>query len=478
MAVIAVESFDVNVGVSGSTYTLTNDVGSVSNAFVKINNATDKSSAGPTGSTANTNPNVAHCATRLTGTNQLTFTKNTATEVKVMGEVWRYTGSAGGPNEFINRGTYALVIPVSDTSASEAVSGIVNKDRCVPFMVGVDTSAAAVTDYDTTTFAVHIDASGNVVASRGASGTSATVYVNVVEFTGSNWSVGHGASSNHDVAAETVTLTTDSTGTGVSTFDVGNWETAFIEASCGGDALGETGLSDVMFAAYPAAATTQVIFDMQFGDATARNDATGYVHVVQNDEIIVKRTTAINIAEGNGSYGTNLGFPTGTNTTRNLDELALEWFVDTSGVGTAHARGRLGARITDATGTIQHWVHRSGNDVDVAYGVIDFSQTTDVLPATEGTGAITGSGVLTGTGETPAVAPSEGTGVLTGTGSLAGLGKAPEIPATEGTGDISGTGALSGIGKVPPPAPPESWYTNVTSTSFRFNWLTPFKGGV
>ena len=79
MADILVESFDVDVAASGSTYTLNNELTSLSAGFVKINNSSDKSSSGPTGNTGNTNPNVAHCATTLTGIDTLTFTKNTAT---------------------------------------------------------------------------------------------------------------------------------------------------------------------------------------------------------------------------------------------------------------------------------------------------------------------------------------------------------------------------------------------------------------
>jgi hypothetical protein len=290
---IAIEVFDVDAGANGSTHTLTNDVGSLSNAFVKINNSTDKSSCGPTGSTANTGPNVAHCATRLTGTSTLTFTKNTSTSVKVIGEVWRYTGSASGPNEFINRGTYAVTINSGSSSASTAVSGIVDRNKCVPFMVGQTTNETSTSDYEQTTFATYIDSSNNVVITRNNNGSAtSTVYINVVEFTGSNWSVGHGVGTNHDASGETITLNTDSTGTGGSTFDVGDWETAFIEATGEGD-VGETGLSDIMFVCEPNASTTQVDISYQLGgDNNARNDGAVYVHVVQHDDLIVKRNNS------------------------------------------------------------------------------------------------------------------------------------------------------------------------------------------
>lgn len=370
---VKVESFDVDVA-NGSTHTLTNDVGSTSSAFIRRPGPTDKASGGPIGSTANEAPDDAHIGMALTATDTITFYCTDATSRKVMGEVWRYTGPTGGANEFIKRGSYAVTL--SGTSASQAVSGISDEDKCVPFITGISSSSASVNDWDSATVAAHMDGSGNLVVSRNNSTVTVTVYVDVMEFTGANWSVGHGVSSNHDAATETVTLNTDSTGTGGSTFDVGDWETAFIEANMGGD-TNETGLADVLALVYPHADTDKVSFSVTDADAGARNDATGYVHVVQHDDIIVKRANDANLAEGNNSYGTAT-WPTGASTSESLDELALEWFVSTSGTGTAHARGRLNARITDATGTIQHWVHRSGNNIAVRYGVIDLS---GLLPA-------------------------------------------------------------------------------------------------
>jgi hypothetical protein len=375
MADIAVESFDVDVGASLTTYTLTNDVSDISNAFVRRNCSSDKSSSGPTGSTSNTAPNVAHIGCALTDTDEITWYRNTSTTCKVIGEVWRYTGSPGGANEFISRGTYA--VSISGTTGSSAVSGISDRNKCVPFLLGVNTSENSVSDYEQCTFYTYIDASGNVVVGRNNSGTSATVYVQVVEFTGSNWSVGHGVATNQESATTvSVILDTDSTGGGGDAFDVGDWDTAFIEGSMGGDSA-ETGLADVMMMLYPGAGTGTVTVSLREGDGNARNDSSVYIHVVQNDDMIVSRANNNNIAEGNGSYGTAT-WPAGASTDRNLDELALEWYVTTSGTGTAHKRASLGARITAASGTIQHWVHRSGNTVRVRYGVIDLSQLNDV----------------------------------------------------------------------------------------------------
>lgn len=343
---IQIEQFNATPTNNGETLALTNPVSSVNSAFIRINSSSDKSSAGPIGSTANCNANIAHCGVVLTDTDELTFYKSTSTQVRIIGEVWRYVGTSGGDNEFIVRGRYA--ISAAGTSTSQAVSGIVNEDKCVPFMTGSQNSSGSVSTYDEVTFAVHMDGSGNVVVTSNNTSSAATVYVTVVEFTGSNWSVGHGVSSSHDTATETVTLNTDSDGTSGSAFDVDNWETAWIEASMGGDSS-ETGLSDIMCLVYPHADTDKVYFSVTDGDAAARNDADGWVHVIKNPSIIVKRGSGA-ITEGNNTYGTPIASPAGVNDETDIEEMGLEWFVDTSGTGTAHKRGSLNAYISKSVG--------------------------------------------------------------------------------------------------------------------------------
>lgn len=372
-SVIKVETFDVNLSAASSTHTLTNDVGATSSAFIRINNSSEKPTAGPTGSTGDADPRELHAGAQLTDTDTITFTKYNTTAVKTIGEVWRYTGSAGGNSEFIVRGHYA--ISIGGSSASQAVSNISNEDDCVPIMTGLYTTEGSTSDFEQATFAVSMDGSGNVVVSRNNSGTTATVYVSVIEFTGSNWSVGHGVSHSHNSSLDTVTLNTDSTGTGGSTFDVVDWETAWIEGSMGGDSS-ETGISDCMVLIRPGANTTTVVFSIHEADSDARNDGDGYIHVIQHDDLIVKRANDANVSEGNGSYGT-VSWPSGSSTEEDIENLALEWFVDSGGTGSSHAKGRLGARITTASGTIQHWVHRSGNIVHARYGVINLSNIKD-----------------------------------------------------------------------------------------------------
>jgi len=374
MGVIKVESFDVSPTNDGDMHTLTNDVGNLSSAFVKINGASDKGS-GRVGNTGNIGPRDTHMGARLTGTGEVTFHKGGTLQMRKMGEVWRYTGLPGGPDEFIVRGHLVVTLPAGTSSGSAPVPSLINKNDVVPFLTGLSSTSTSVSDFDAATVATHIDTNGDLVVSRRSTGIAITVYVSVVEFTGTNWTIGHAISANHDTAQEIVEINSDSTGTGGTAFSVGDWEHAFIEGSMQGD-TSETGLSDNLIVMEPGGTPTQIRFFLH-QDANARNDGVAYAHVLSNPAISVARESDTDFAETNGTVGT-MGFPSGAPTNTPIDELSLEWFSDTSGVGTAHARGRVIARITDSSGTIEHWVHRTGNTVSVYWGVIDLSNVIGV----------------------------------------------------------------------------------------------------
>jgi hypothetical protein len=369
MGIIKIEQFDVDKN-NNATHTLSNTV-DTTKAFVRHTSSSDRA-GGQIGSTGNLGPNNAHIGALLTGTDTVTFYSGSSNNQKFIGEVWRYTGS-GGASEFIVRDHMAITIPAGQVEASQAITNLGDRNKVIPFLTGVSSTSTSVSDYDSTTVGVYVNSSGQVVARRGQTTVAVTAYIEVVEFTGSNWSVGHGISSSHDGVLETVTLNTDSTGTGGTTFDVVDWATAFIEGTMAGDIAGETGIADVLACFYPSANTTQVVVDI-LADGNARNDNNAYIHVLVNGAMNTQRNSSINLSEGNNSYATTTAPTTG----RALDDLALEWYSDTSGTGTAHARGRLNAYI-ETDGTIRHWVHRSGNNVNAYFGIVDLSLVDDFI---------------------------------------------------------------------------------------------------
>ena len=377
MADIQVQRYEVNVAANLQTQAIT-AVGSINNAFVRIVGSTLKGSAGVIGDTGNLQPRYMGVGVQMTAVDELTFyvVNSTLGSQKVFVEVWEYTGAVGGAYEFITRQRGSISM-VTTSSVSTSVAGIVNRNNCVPLHQGWTFNNSSTADYEKCTFGMYINASDEIVCFKNNAGDTQTAYYSVVEFTGSAWRVGHTVSSSHDFAGTVgvdLTLNTDSTGIGGSTFDVTDWATAMIlDASLGGDST-ETGIGDVTFLAEPTSgSTTQVKFS--FNDGNARNDSSAYIHVIQCDDLVVNRMTVDGLAMGNNSFGTPITV-TGVNASTPLNELSLEWYTCSSGTGAAFPRGFLGAYIS-AYNTVDHWVGRSGNAVDVKLAIVDFSALVD-----------------------------------------------------------------------------------------------------
>lgn len=376
MADIRIDRYEVNVTSNGQTLTIT-DVGDVTKAFVRLTGSSTKSSGGPIGLTGNAGPNICFVGVTITATNQITFYgTNFSQAKKIMFEVWVYTGSDGGDYEFRSRqrGT----VSVSGSTASTALSGVTDRNKVVPFYTGMTTTGTSVSDWEHSCFYCFVNSSTEVVFGRNNTGTTGVCYYDAVEFIGSAWRVGHGRSASHDTGndvdgtgGEIVTLNTDSTGLGGSSFDTTDWGTAMvIEGTMGGDSS-ETGLSDLQLFVIPESNTSQVRFTLE--NTVSRNDSIAYCHVIQTDALVATRILSYNFTEGNNSYDA-LALPVGVNSSTPLNELSLEWFPGTSGEGTAWARGVLVAQLTASSGNgLQHWVHRSGNNVSANWAVVDVS---------------------------------------------------------------------------------------------------------
>jgi len=347
MADILIERFDVDVSANGQTFTLLNTLPSLTSAFVKIVGASDGSSGGPIGNTSNVGPNLMGVGVEITSVNQLTFYLPNTTTRKVSGEVWRYVGPSGGAYEFISRQRGSLTVASGVSSNTTAITGLIDRNNAIPVYNGYVTSTSSITDYDATTLACHVNGAGNIVFSRNNTiAVAVTAYYEVVEFIGSAWNVGHLISSAHNtvgLGGYNVTMNTDSTGSGGSTFDVTDWSTAMIfGGTMEGDGAGETGIADVLIMFSPAASTTQV--NVSLGDNAARNNGTAYAHILQCNDLVVIRDSNSNLPEGNNTYGV-ITAPVTLDPTTLRREFALEWFVSTTGTGTAHGRGRLIALI-------------------------------------------------------------------------------------------------------------------------------------
>ena len=365
-AVIKVEHVQFDFGTGGSTTSIT-DVGDLNKSFFR-NNVARRTSAGPTGSSSSTNWNVFSAGAQLTATNELTGYRATGqtAPVRIRGEVWRYIGTAGGPNEFIVRWRGVVTIASGSKTGSQAVSGISDRDNCVPFVQGVIGNINSRNDGNRVVSHAHIDFNDNLIVERGETGTEVQVYVVVIEFTGSNWNVGHALGSLFSRGSNNVALFDGSDGTGNS-FDVGDWDTAFIEASMSGDISGDHALEDTGFVVEPQSGSTTGV-TITFDNTAGLGGTEVFVHVIQNDNIYVNRYTDSQSIPASDNHAV-------VGLTR-LDESALEWYVFTDGGGTAYARGATGAYLTSTT-NVAEWTHRTGNTGTYRFGVINLSGLVD-----------------------------------------------------------------------------------------------------
>ena len=87
----------------------------------------------------------------MTDVNEITVERVDGTQVKVMGEVWRYEGPEGGEHEFIVRDRVAVAL--TGTSASTFIAGVSDVDNVVPFVTGYTVNDTAVGNWEAATIA-------------------------------------------------------------------------------------------------------------------------------------------------------------------------------------------------------------------------------------------------------------------------------------------------------------------------------------
>jgi len=372
MSDISIEIIDWDISSTGGTTTITS-IGSMNSGFFR-NNVGRRKTCGPTTTTTNIDIDEYSGAAQITGLTTLSgYRAGGATlTCKMLGEVWRYTGSSGGNDEFIVRGRYKVTIASGSTSNSVAVSGISNRDDCVPFITGQILNAANRTSEDQALAFAYIDGSNNLQVVRNNTGYALDVYVTVVEFTGVNWTVGHGSVTITNGGTDTVTLNTSSTGTGGSTFYVTSWDNAFLECHISGDSgTSNYNIEDTSFTAGPGSDTSKVDCTLE---GSASCNGTFGVHVINNPRLSVFRKQVDQTIAPNGSYN-NLPWPTNAPLGSTLTSWGLEWSVYTDGGGNAYARGAVGGKLywSGSTNYIREWCHRKGNTGQYKYAVIDFS---------------------------------------------------------------------------------------------------------
>jgi len=361
-----VQHLQVDVPGSGTTLSAPANftaVADVNKAFILVNN-NRRNGAGPNGSPGNVEARGLSCSVYFSSASSIVFSRGAGATVttRVNITIVEYIGPPGGANEFIvrHRGS---VTPTAGTSVQTTTmsSTPTNINKCIPFysVQTTDTANGGAAD----TFMAYCSGTNTLNYHRGGAVNTVTARVEVVEFTGSNWSVGHGDSGSTGNDTGTITLNTAATGSGGSTFNVGSFNNAFIWHTYKGDS--NSGSNEALADNYPVYTpngTTQVNWTFH-GDHDGVSER-HFVHVLRNANMTVTRFSDT----GNNANETTINITSAGLT--DVNQALIVGSSTSSGTGTAYGRGWRNYYFNSTT-QAAHWTHRSGNTMSHNIQIID-----------------------------------------------------------------------------------------------------------
>jgi len=373
MGDIRIQRGYTDIGATGGTTTLSTSVSSTSSAFAVNTNNRRMHGGRSDLNTANLEVDDMSGGLYLSNTSTVQFDRistSLASNMRFAWEVWEYTGPTNGANEFIVRGTYQLTL--TGESITQAVSNISNINDCVPYITGILSSSGA-DDADSATAIAWMSSTGTLNVKRGsASNNTVQVYVTVVEYTGSNWSIKHGRQEGSGTDSGTITLVDAADGTTSGGGDVSDWNNAFIVHQYKANALNgvDDAISDTSATIYPGSSTTSVdwLFHSDHVDSASSGSREEFmVHVLCHNFIKTSRYTDTQSHTGAATVTLD--------TIPDLTLASCEVTRSSSGAGTAYGRGWVNARIT-STNQVELWVHRDGNTISTRVQILDLSSIT------------------------------------------------------------------------------------------------------
>jgi hypothetical protein len=279
---------------------------------VAIANNNRKVSAGTPSTDAILQGDDLSGARRLTSSTNLRYHRETTSDpvnMRFNTSIWEYTGLNGGANEMIIRGRYAVSLNGTTNSATQSLnfpgygtlSSVVHAEKCIPFITGIilDNGNTTRTADSGTAIAYLSDASTlNIL--KGSNAHNVTVYVTVVEFTGSNWTVLHGDSDSTGEHNGNITLYNDEDGSSGTATDVSDWSEAIIFSHHIGD-TDTNGIYDSRADNWPLMTpglddqTVEWTFHQHHRSAGTNRH---FTHVLVNPEITVTRVQNSDNNEG------------------------------------------------------------------------------------------------------------------------------------------------------------------------------------
>lgn len=341
-------------------------VGGLTKAFARITNIQKVALDPDAGSSSDRNDDDIGCTCLLTSTTQITFTRETTgdnEDVAVWWEVWEYTGTAAGRDEFIVRVQENLVMGVGATSANGTLFTSSDQADCCAIVTGLSCSR-------TTEDFIHLGARATItgsgastraVVNRNGNLGSCTVSVVVVEWTGIDW----------QVERKQIGYSSAGSDTSVTITDVLNWATAAI-IDCGltstvdgNDEIGDT--------VRPGSNTTTMLGRLRSGHSSA-GSTDHNVMIVRNAKLAVQHYDSVT---GGGTDFSGGGAAPQTvdqtiTTVVAMDTTAVQGYADNDTTTKEYPSAMWGFRLKD-TSTVQWKRTRTVGGGDWSLQVIDFS---------------------------------------------------------------------------------------------------------
>lgn len=379
-----VQHIEDNIGNLGGTNTGFTAVSSLNNAVALANNS--RKTHGGSSSDIRNGYDMAG-ARVLTGTGTLTYYRESASaneNATFNTTIWEYIGAPGGANEFIVRERFAVDLNGGTYTVDQTISAsITNKDNCIPFITGIMNDATT-GDADSATAVAYLTSSTNLRVEKGGTNTpNVRVYITLVEFTGSNWTVLHGDSGDVGTNSGNITLYDGSDGTGTAT-DVSHWNNSIIFNHFRADTA-TGGMNDANGDLYPM---------MQPGSNDQRvnwkfhssHDSDGtnrhFVHVLNNDEVTVTRFSDSSV--GNSTVDIS---------SAGLTDLSQAMIVGStyhSGGGAGYGRGWRNYKL-NLTTQAEYWSARVGGGTATVENELQIVDFYHVATQTEAPGGVTTS---------------------------------------------------------------------------------------
>lgn len=356
-----------DIPIAGAKVSYFESVSSLSNAIELANN-NRMTTAGPDNFTDNEESDDLAGARVLTGIDTLTYYREPNafdSPVRFNSTIWEYTGRIRGPNEFIVRGRYVIDLFGKENSVSQPISNIENADKCVPFITGIMNDSAS-DDADSSTAIAYLENNRIMRVEKGSDENKVQVYITLVEFTGSNWTILHGDSGPASMFLGEIKLYDRANGTG-EVSSVSDWSQALIIGQHRGDKSGSVNNAVAdnwpLFLRGDTNQTVKWLFHynhMSYG--TNRH----FVHVLNNPQLNVTRYSDISDTEGETVFDiSSAGL-------QSLSEALIVGFSISFGKDTSYGRGWRNYYFKSPQ-QVAHWCHRSSPEMTHEIQIVDLS---------------------------------------------------------------------------------------------------------